>query len=264
MDNFNFHRPTTVADAVAALKGAEDGKLLAGGQSLLPVLKLNMAQPSDVISLAGIEELHGIVEDGDAVVIGAAATHAEVAESDVVQSRIPALAELAGRIGDAQVRNRGTLGGSIAHADPAADYPAAVLGLGATIHTDRRTIAADSYFTGLFETALEDDEIVTAVSFPAPRRASYAKFASPASKYAVVGVMVAETAEGVRVAVTGAGSCAFRIAAMEKALGSNFSAAAIEGISVPHDEFNSDTDATPEFRAHLLGVMARRAVAACS
>ena len=262
MNDFNFHRPKTVADAAAALEAAEEGKLLGGGQSLLPVMKLDMAQPTDLVSLAGVEELRGIREDGDSIVVGASSTHADVETSDLVKTKIPALAALAGRIGDAQVRNRGTLGGSIAHADPAADYPAAVLALGATVVTNRREIAADDYFKGLFETALDEGEIVVAAKFPVPKRAAYAKFPSPASKFAVVGVMVAETASGVRVAVTGAGECAFRVADMETALGGNFAAEALDGISVPSDELNSDTDASPEFRAHLVGVMARRAVAA--
>lgn len=264
MNDFNFHRPTTVADAAAALEAADEGKLLGGGQSLLPVMKLDMAQPSDVVSLAGIEELRGIREDGGAIVVGASTTHAEVEASDVVKAKIPALAALAGKIGDAQVRNRGTLGGSIAHADPAADYPAAVLALGATVVTNKREIAADDYFKGLFETALDDGEIVVAAKFPVPTRAAYAKFPSPASKFAVVGVMVAETNGSVRVAVTGAGDCAFRVSEMETALAASFTADAIAGISVSAEDFNSDTDASPEFRAHLVGVMARRAVAAAA
>src|SRR5262245_33910652 len=209
MKDFAFHRPTTTADAVALLKAKPDAKLLAGGQSLLPVLKLDLAEPSDLISLTAIKELHDIRVDGDRLVIGALVTHDEVHRSPEVQKHLPALAQLAGWIGDAQVRNRGTLGGSVAHADPAADYPAALLALGATIATDRRKIAADDFFTGLFETALARDEIVTAVHFPIPKRAGYAKFAHRASKYALVGVMVAETAQGVRVAVTGAAAWVF-------------------------------------------------------
>jgi aerobic carbon-monoxide dehydrogenase medium subunit len=204
MRDFELHRPTTVADAVALLKGRGDGKFLAGGQSLLPVLKLELAEPSDLISLAGVKGLREIRIDGDRVAIGALVTHDEVHRSAEVGRAIPALASLAGQIGDAQVRNRGTLGGSVAHADPAADYPAALLALGATIVTDRRRLAAESFFTGLFETALERDELITAIHFPVPKRAAYAKFAHRASKYALVGVMVAETASGVRVAVTGA------------------------------------------------------------
>lgn len=263
MHDFNFHRPATVADAVAALKSADEGKLLAGGQSLIPVLKLDMAAPSDLISLAKIDELRGISEDGGAVVIGAGTTHAEVERSDLVRDKIPALASLASQIGDPQVRNRGTLGGSIAHADPAADYPAAVVGLAATVVTDRREIAADDFFQGLFETALAADEIIVSVKFPIPERAAYAKFASPASKFAVVGVMVAETGGGVRVAVTGAGASVFRASEMESALAKSFEAEALDGISIASDELNADTDASAEYRAHLVGVMARRAVASC-
>ncbi len=264
MDNFVFHRPSSVADAVAALKQAEEGKLLGGGQSLIPVLKLDMAQPSDLVSLAGIAELKNIAKDGDDVVIGASATHMDVATSDVVKAAIPSLAALADAIGDPQVRNRGTLGGSIAHADPAADYPAALIALGATIKTDRREIAADDFFTDLFETALEEDEIITSVSFPIPKRAAYLKFASPASKYAIVGVMVAETSAGVRVAVTGAGTKVFRIKEMEDLLASNFAPDAVADVSVSADELRSDTEASAEYRAHLIVVMAKRAVAAAS
>src|SRR6185369_8314099 len=193
------------ADAVTLLRGKDSAKLLAGGQSLLPVMKLDLAQPSDLVSLAKVGGLQEIRSEGNNLVIGALVTHAEVAASPEVRQRIPGLAGLAAGIGDAQIRNRGTLGGSLAHADPAADYPAAVLALGATIVTDRRQIAADHYFTGLFQTALEADEVITAVHFPVPERSAYAKFAHPASKYAVVGVMVAKTGGGVRVAVTGAG-----------------------------------------------------------
>jgi carbon-monoxide dehydrogenase medium subunit len=262
VNEFTFHRPKSIAEALGALGAAADGKLLAGGQSLLPVMKLDMAQPSDLISLAGVDELRGITEADGAIRVGALTTHAEVEGSDLVRSKIAALAAMAGKIGDAQVRNRGTLGGSIAHADPAADYPAAVLGLGATVITDRREIAADDYFLGLFETALADDELIVAVKFPIPERAGYAKFASPASRFAVVGVFVAQTGGGVRVAVTGAGASAFRVEAMETALGGNFVASAIAGVTIPADELNSDLDASAEFRAHLVGVMARRAVAA--
>jgi carbon-monoxide dehydrogenase medium subunit len=262
MENFVFHRPKTVAEAVAALKGAEEGKLLAGGQSLIPVLKLDMARPSDVVSLGAIAELKSIARQGDAIVIGALATHADVASSDVVKGAIPALAALAGKIGDPQVRNRGTLGGSVAHADPAADYPAALVALGATVKTDRRSIAAEDFFTDLFATALAADEIVTSVSFPIPKRAAYAKFGSPASKYALVGVMVAETATGARVAVTGAAAKVFRVAEMETKLAAKWSADSLDGVSVPPDELRGDTEASAEYRSHLIGVMAKRAVAA--
>jgi aerobic carbon-monoxide dehydrogenase medium subunit len=263
MKDFHFHRPTSVAEAVALLQQKPDAKLLSGGQSLLPVLKLELAEPTDLISLGAIKDLRDIRVDGDRVVIGALVTHDEVHHSADVQKRIPALAHLAGMIGDAQVRNRGTIGGSVAHADPAADYPAALVALGATIATDRRKIAADDFFTGLFETALARDEIVTAVHFPIAKRAGYAKFAHRASKYALVGVMVAETANGVRVAVTGASAKVFRVPAMEAALAKKMAPDAIAGITVPASELNGDAEASAEYRAHLVGVIAKRAVQAC-
>lgn len=262
MKDFEFHRPGSTKDAVALVKAREGAKFLAGGQSLLPVMKLDLAEPTDLVSLAGLKELREIRQDGNTVAIGALVTHDEVHRSPVVARAIPGLAALAGQIGDAQVRNRGTIGGSVAHADPAADYPAALLALGATVVTDRRTIAADAFFTGLFETALARDELVTAVHFPVPKRAAYAKFANRASKYAVVGVMVAETGQGVRVAVTGAGAKVFRVPAMEAALGASMKPAALDGITVPADDLNSDAEASAEYRAHLVGVMARRAVQA--
>lgn len=263
MKDFQFHKPTTVAEAVRLLAASEGAKALSGGQSLLPVLKLDLAEPSELISLAGIPELRELKVEGSNVVIGALVTHDGVHRSAEVQKHLPALAQLAGNIGDAQVRNRGTIGGSVAHADPAADYPAALLALDATVVTSKRKIAAGDFFTGLFETALGHDELVTAVSFPIPKRAAYAKFAHRASKYAVVGVMVAETAGGVRVAVTGAGPQVFRVPAMEAALGKSFSTAALDGISVAESELIGDSEASTEYRAHLIGVMARRAVTAC-
>jgi carbon-monoxide dehydrogenase medium subunit len=248
---------------VAARKKAPEGKFLSGGQSLLPVLKLDMAAPSDLISLTGLAELKGITADGPAVVIGAGSTHAEVAQSAVVKATIPALAELAGQIGDAQVRNRGTLGGSLAHADPSADYPAAVVALKATVRTDRRTIAADDFFKkGMFETALAADEVVVGVKFEKPEKAAYAKFANPSSKYAIVGVLVAKYPDGVRVAVTGAGASVFRQKAMEDALGKKFAPESLDGIVVSSADLNSELGADAEYRAHLIGVMAKRAVAA--
>lgn len=267
MRDFNFHRPASVAEAVSLLRKHSQGKLLSGGQSLLPVLKLDMADPSDLISLSGIAELRGIRVAGGSLVIGAGVRHAEVATSPDVNRAIPGLARLADHIGDAQVRNRGTLGGSLAHADPAADYPAAVLALNATVQTDRRSIVADDFFTGLFETALKPDEVITAVHFPIPTRCAYAKFASHASKYALVGVMVAQTAAGVRVAVTGAGPYVFRVPALEQALGQNFSVAAVdalgEKLGVRADDLNNTTEASGVYRAHLIAVLAKRAVAAC-
>lgn len=264
MDDFTFHRPGSVAEAQKAILGAVAGKFLAGGQSLLPIMKLDMAAPSDVISLAGLDELRGIQRDGDALVIGAAMTHSEVADSGEVREAIPALADLAGGIGDPQVRNRGTLGGSVAHSDPAADYPAALVALGATVVTDRREIAAEDFFVGMFETPLEDDEIITSVRFPIPAKAAYAKFPNPASKYAIAGVMVAQNGSGVRVAVSGAGYKVFRVGAMEDALASDFSPGSLDGINVDQEGLVSDTDAGAEYRAHLVSVMARRAVEACA
>ena len=262
MYNFNYVRPASLADATKALAGKADAKIVAGGQTLLPTMKQRLAEPSDLIDLGGVAELKGIKTEGNALVIGAMTTHAEVAKSSAVKSAIPALAVLAEGIGDPQVRNRGTIGGSISNNDPAADYPAGLVGLGATVVTNKRKIAADDFFTGLFETALEPGEIVTSVSFPIPEKAGYSKFPNPASRYAVVGVMVAKTKGGVRVAVTGAGPCVFRAAEMEKALASKFSPDAVAGIKVPATNLNSDIHASAEYRAHLVTVMAKRAVAA--
>ncbi len=262
MYEFNYQRPGSLDDAVNALRSAEDGQFMAGGMTLLPTLKQRLARPSDVIDLAGVPGLSGISEEGGNIVVGAMTRHAEVASSTVVQAAIPALAALADGIGDPQVRNRGTIGGSVANADPAADYPAALVGLGATVNTNQRSIGADDFFTGMFDTALEDGEIIVSVSFPKPKRASYAKFPNPASRYAIVGVMVAETDGGVRVAVTGAGGSVFRVAEMESALSGNFSADAVSGISVGQDDLNEDIHASAEYRAHLVTVMAKRAVAA--
>ena len=264
MYNFDYHRPASLAEAASALQGSDEAKLLAGGQTLLATMKQRLASPSDLIDLSGIGELKGISVEGDTLVIGAMTTHAEVAKSDVVKGFCGALAKLAGGIGDPQVRHRGTIGGSIANADPAADYPAGLLGLGATVVTNKREIPADSYFTGLFETALEDGEIVTQVRFPKPQRAGYAKFANPASRYAIVGVFVSQGPSGVRVAVTGAAPSAFRVSEMEQALAGNFSPDAIAGISVPSDGLNSDIHASADYRAHLVNVMARRAVESAS
>lgn len=262
MYEFDYSRPGSVADAAQALKKDEDAKLMSGGMTMIPTLKQRLANPSQLLDLAGIEELRGISVSGDAVTIGAMETHANVAASTDVAKAIPALAHLAGHIGDPQVRNRGTIGGSIANSDPAADYPAAVVGLGATVKTNKREIAGDDFFTALFETALEVDEIVTAVSFPIPDKAGYAKFPNPASRYATVGVMVANTGDGARVAVTGAGPVVFRVADMEKALTSKWSPDAVKDISVPAGDLNADIHASAEYRAHLITVMAKRAVEA--
>jgi carbon-monoxide dehydrogenase medium subunit len=259
---FEYHRPTTVAEAVSLLQGAADGKLLAGGHTLIPTLKQRLASPSDLIDLGGINELKGIREEGDRLIIGALTTYSQVVESETARGAIPALAQLASHIGDSQVRNRGTIGGSIANNDPASDYPAAVLGLNATVKTNKREIAADDFFTGMFETALAEDEIIVSVSFPKPTKAGYMKFPNPASRYAIVGVMAAQTGGGVRVAVTGAGPCVFRLADFEQALASNFSPNALDGLSVSADGLNSDIHASAEYRAHLVKVMAQRAVAA--
>ncbi|MEQ9638736.1 MAG: xanthine dehydrogenase family protein subunit M [Alphaproteobacteria bacterium] len=262
MYNFNYHKPGSVDDAAKAIAGAEDGKLMAGGMTLIPTLKQRLAQPSDVVDLGKVDGMSGITVDGNTVTIGAMTTHATVARSADVAKAIPALASLASHIGDAQVRHRGTIGGSIANNDPAADYPSAVVALGATVKTNKREIAADDFFTGMFETALGDDEIITAVSFPVPEKAGYAKFPNPASRYAMVGVFVAKTSGGVRVAVTGAGPCVFRQSDMEAALGSNFSADAISSVKQSDSGLNSDIHGSAEYRAHLVGVMAGRAIAA--
>ncbi|MGO8800489.1 MAG: FAD binding domain-containing protein [Roseiarcus sp.] len=259
---FTYQRPTNVAEAVAHL-AAEDAKLLAGGQTLLPTMKQRLASPASLVDLGKIAELSGVSREGGQIVIGAMTRHADVAGSAAVHQAIPALASLAAHIGDPHVRNRGTIGGSVANNDPAADYPAAVLALGATIVTNKREIAAEAFFKGLFETALEAGEIITKVRFPIPEKAAYEKFPNPASRFALVGVFVAKTADGVRVAVTGAGEGGvFRAAALEKALNGNFAAAALKGVSVPAAGLNSDLHADPAYRAHLIVVLARRAVAA--
>ena len=262
MYEFTYNRAASVDEAAALLRKSTEASLLAGGMSLIPTMKLRLASPSDLFDLAGIGELRGIKVDGGTVTIGAMTTHYDVAYSSDVQGAIAALADLAGRIGDPMVRHRGTIGGSIANNDPASDYPAGIVGLDATVTTNKRSIAADDFFTGLFENALEDGEIVTSVSFPTPKRAAYMKFPQPASRFAMVGVFVAETGGGVRVAVTGAGPCVFRVADMESALAKNFSADAIASVSVSPDGLNSDIHAGADYRAHLIGVMARRAVAA--
>jgi carbon-monoxide dehydrogenase medium subunit len=260
MYEFNYHRPSSIDEASKILGDNDEAKLLAGGMTLLPTMKMRLASPSDLVDLSKIEGLADISDSGDAIEIGAMVRHAEVAASDVVRAAIPALSDLADSIGDAQVRNRGTIGGSVANSDPAADYPAAILGLNAVVKTDRREISGDDYFKALFETALEPGEIVISVRFAKPERAAYSKFPNPASRYAVVGVMVAELAEGIRVAVTGAAACAYRATAMEEALSKDFSAGALEGIAVDAADLLSDLHASAEYRAHLVGVMARRAV----
>lgn len=262
MQPIHYHRPASVAEAARLLGEHPGDTVLAGGQSALPSMKLGLMAPQGFIDLAGIAELRGIESDGSGLTIGAMTTHAAVAASNEVRSAIPALADLAGGIGDRAVRNRGTLGGSLAHSDPAACYPAAVLGLGATIHTSRRRIEADDFFKGLYRTALEPGELITAVSFPKPAGAAWVKFPQPASRFSIVGVFVARTARGVRVAVTGAGPCAFRVGALEERLSAEFSPAACDGVSVSPDGLNGDLHGSAAYRAHLIGVLARRAAAA--
>jgi len=260
MQAFNYSSPTSLADAARAA-GAPDTRIIAGGQSLLPSMKLGLAAPAALVDLGGIAELRGISRKGDAVVIGAMTTHAAVAASPEVQKAIPALAALAEGIGDRQVRNRGTIGGSLANNDPAADYPAAVLALGATITTDRRTIAADDFFKGLYETALKEGEIITSVSFPVPQKAGWQKFKQPASRFSLVGVFVAKGAQGARVAVTGAGPCAFRAQALEQKLSADWSAQACDGVKIDASGLNSDLHGSADYRAALVPVLAGRAVA---
>lgn len=257
MYSFNYHRVTSTDEAVSLHASSDEASYLAGGMTLIPTLKQRLAAPSDVIDLGGIDELKGIDSENGNVRVGGLTTHSAVAAS----SSIPALARLAGGIGDPQVRNCGTIGGSIANNDPAADYPAAVVGLGATIQTTSRSISGDDFFQGLFETALEENEIVTSVSFPVPHQAAYVKFPNPASRYAIVGVMVAVTDSGVRVGVTGAGPCAFRATAFEEALTAELSPASLEGVQLDSSDFNVDLHASAEYRAHLATVMAQRAVA---
>lgn len=262
MHDFQYHKPSSVADAVAALGSGEDATLVAGGMTLIPTLKQRLAAPSDLVDLSGVADLVGVRDKGDHVEIGAMTTHAAVAASPDVPA---CLAELAGNIGDAQVRNRGTIGGSVANNDPTACYPSACLALNATIVTNSREIAADDYFTGMFETALEEGEIITAIRFPKPETGKYMKFENPASRYALVGVFVAKTGGQVRVAVTGAGQDGvFRATDIESALSANFSPDAVDSSTIDVDGLNGDIHASAEYRQHLIGVMAKRAVAACA
>jgi len=260
MYDFEFVKPATLAEALAALAD-EDALAFAGGQTLLPTMKQRLNAPARLVSLTGIEALRGISRDGDALVIGAATTHAEVAAGAAAD--YPGLAALAGQIGDPAVRNRGTIGGSLANNDPSACYPAAALGSGATVVTNGREIAADDFFQGMFTTALDEGEVITAVRFPVPQKAAYAKFLQPASRFALTGAFVAQFADGVRVAITGASEGGvFRWAEAEAALGKSFSPEALDGLSAPADGMIGDLHGTPEYRAHLVGVMTRRAVAA--
>ena len=257
---FNYQRPADRAAAAAAYKG--EARYLAGGQSLIQAMKLRLSSSEVLVDLGGIADLKCIKVDAASVTIGAMTTHASVANSADVQRAIPALAELAGGIGDQMVRNMGTLGGSVANSDPAACYPAALLGLGATVQTNKRSIAADSFFTGLFQTALQPGELITAVSFPIPKRAAYVKFKQPASRFALVGVFVSQGAGGVRVAVTGAKGCAFRVTAMEAALAGSFTPEATKAVTVPPTDINRDMHGSAAYRAAMISVMASRAVAA--
>ena len=259
MYDFDIERPTTLAQAAALATG--DNKLLAGGQTLLASLKLRLASPARLVDLSGLPELSGIRREGNALVIGAMTRHLDVANSAEVKAAIPALAALAGHIGDKQVRAMGTLGGSLANNDPAACYPSAVLGLGATVITNKRRIAADDFFLGMFTTALEEGELITAVSFPIPKKAAYLKFLQPASRFALVGVFLAQTDAGVRVAITGAGACVFRHAGLEAALGQSFTVASAAAVKIDASELNTDLHATAAYRAHLISVQTQRAVA---
>jgi aerobic carbon-monoxide dehydrogenase medium subunit len=263
MYTFEYLRAQSVSDAAKLLASKPEAKLLAGGHTLLPTMKLRLASPKALVDLGRVAELKGIDKKGNTLVIGAMTTHAEVADSAVVKSAIPGLAALAGGIGDPHVRHRGTIGGSIANNDPSADYPAALLALGASIGTNKREIKADAFFTGLFSTALQDGEIITRISIPVPTKFAYAKFPNPASRYALVGVAVAQAGAAARVAVTGAGNNGvFRHAAMESALAKGWSAAALNGIAADAKNMVSDIHGDAAYRAHLVGVMARRAVAA--
>ena len=257
-----YHKPESLKAAASAMNAAEDGKFLGGGQTLIPTMKQRLAAPSDVINVAGLSELQGISSNGEGLTIGAGTTHADVASSADVQAAIPALAALAGDIGDPRVRNMGTLGGSVANNDPAADYPSAVLALNASVNTSKRTISADDFFDGMFETALEEDEIIVSITFPKPKQAAYSKFDNPASRYAIAGVFVAELSDGsVRVAVTGAGADGvYRESAMESALSSSFSADAIADIKPDADDLMSDMHGSADYRANIVNVMARRAI----
>jgi carbon-monoxide dehydrogenase medium subunit len=260
---FKFHRPTTVRQAAGLLARQEEAKLLAGGHTLIPTMKLRLAGPKNIIDMSKIEGLSFIEMGGRSLTIGALTTHFEVATSPVANENIPALADLAGRIGDPAVRHRGTIGGSVANNDPNADYPAACLGLGATIITNKRRIPADEFFRGLFETALEGDEVITRIQFPKPQKAAYIKFPNPASRYALVGVFVSKRGSEIRVAVTGAGANGvFRVSSFEEALKKRFGPKSLEGMTIPPDGMASDIHGSAEYRAHLVGVLARRAVAA--
>ena len=261
MYEFSYHKPSSVADAVKLLSADPEARPVSGGMTLLPALKLRLSKPTALVDLSGIAELRGVKREGNTIVIGALTKHYEVATNAAVKAAIPALAWMASTIGDTQVRNRGTMGGSVANNDPSADYPAALLALGATIQTDRRKISADDFFQGMFATALDAGEIVTAIHIPVPEKAGYAKMKNPASRYSMAGVFVAKGPAGVRVAVNGAGANgAFRATEMEKALAANWSADAVAGVKMDAGMMNGDIHGSAEYRAHLVTVMAKRAV----
>lgn len=262
MYTFTFERPSAVADALKLIQSG--GKALAGGQTLLASMKLRLAAPEQLVDLGAVKELAGIRKEGNAIVIGAMTRHADVAANADVRATIPVLANLAAGIGDKQVRAMGTMGGSVANNDPAADYPAAVLGLGATVHTTQRQIPADDFFQGMFATALQEDELITAISFPAPKRAAYMKFRQPASLFALIGVFVAQTDSGVRVTVTGGGNGVFRHTGLEQALTSSFTPESAAAVKIDADDLSSDLHGSAAYRAHLISVMAQRAVKACT
>ena len=264
MYSLSYVKAKSVKEAVEFLARNPEAKLLAGGMTMIPTLKARLARPTHLVDIASLPELRRIEAKGGKLVIGAGTKHHEVATSAIVKKAIPALAGLAGEIGDPQVRNRGTIGGSLANNDPAADYPAAVLGLGATVVTTKRSIAADDYFQGLFATALEEGEVIVRIEFPVPKRAAYSKFHHPASGYAMAGVFIAQTAGGVRVAVTGAGPGVFRWKEAEAALAKGFKPAALEGLKLDASGLNTDIHADREYRANLVRVMAKRAAAKLS
>ena len=259
MYDFAYHKPSTVAEAVGLLADP-DARPISGGQTILPALKHRLDHPSALVDLSGIPELRGIRREGDRIVIGAMARHNEIQNDPAVKAAIPALAWMAGHLGDTQVRNRGTMGGSLANNDPAADYPSAALALGATFVTDRRRIAADDYFQGMFTTALEPGELLTAIEFPIPEKAGYAKMRNPASRYVMTGVFVARGPAGIRVVVNGAGPGVFRQSEMEAALAANWSPDAVASIRQSADGLNGDIHGSAEYRAHLVTVMAKRAI----
>ena len=261
MYEFNYQKASSIEEAKSFHNSSEEPKYMSGGMTLLPTLKQRLARPSNVIDLAAVPNMSGVEVTSDTVTILARTPHAVVNSNPELQKAIPALAKLAGGIGDPMVRNRGTIGGSTANSDPAADYPGSIVGLGATVHTDRREIAADDFFLDLFETALEEGEIITKVTYPIPDRAGYMKFPNPASRYCIVGVMVSQKGSNVRVGVTGAGACAFRVPEMEVALASNFAPESVAEIKISPKGLNEDIHASAEYRAHLVTIMAKRAVA---